>query len=62
MGKRLMKDKKQFWKGMAAGFVLTLLLVEGAILGNRILGNMLHRGKLDLTSSETEKSWKRFRS
>lgn len=49
-----MKDKKQFWKGMAAGFVLTLLLVEGAILGNRILGNMLHRGKLDLTSSETE--------
>ena len=40
---------------MAAGFVLTLLLVEGAILGNRILGNMLHRGKLDLTSSETEK-------
>ena len=49
-----MKDKKQFWKGMAAGFVLTLLLVEGAILGNRILGNMLHRGKLDLTSSEAE--------
>ena len=35
-----MKDRKQFWKGLAAGFVITLALVEAAVFGRDVLTDM----------------------
>ena len=32
-----MKDKKQFVKGIIAGFVIALILAEGAMLGRNFL-------------------------
>ena len=54
-----MKDRKQFWKGIAAGFIITLVLVEGAMLGRSLLTGMEEKnreesGQLNLTGSEVE--------
>lgn len=54
-----MKDRKQFWKGIAAGFIITLVLVEGAMLGRSLLTGMEEKnreesGQLNLTDSEVE--------
>ena len=58
-GNRRMKDRKQFWKGIAAGFIITLVLVEGAMLGRSLLTGMEEKnreesGQLNLTGSEVE--------
>ena len=54
-----MKDRKQFWKGIAAGFVITLILTEGAIFGRNLLTDMEEKnreesGQLNLTGSSVE--------
>lgn len=53
-----MDGKKQFWKGIAVGFALTLVLVEGAILGRDLLekiqNQMAETPQAELTSQEIE--------
>ena len=54
-----MKDRKQFWKGIAAGFVITLALVEAAAFGRDVLTDMeaakkAESGQLNLTGSSVE--------
>ena len=54
-----MKDRKQFWKGIAAGFVIALILTEGAIFGRNLLTDMEEKnreesGQLNLTGSSVE--------
>ena len=54
-----MKDRKQFWKGLAAGFVITLALVEAAVFGRDVLTDMeaakkAESGQLNLTGDSVE--------
>ena len=54
-----MKDKKQFVKGLAVGFVVTLALVEVLLFGQNVLSDIDDRnreesGTLNLTSSSVE--------
>ena len=54
-----MKDRKQFWKGIAAGFVITLALVEAAVFGRDVLTDMeaakkAESGQLNLTGDSVE--------
>ena len=54
-----MKDRKQFWKGIAAGFVITLALVEAAVFGRDVLedieaGKKAESGQLNLTGDSVE--------
>ncbi|HIT66689.1 MAG TPA: S41 family peptidase [Candidatus Merdisoma merdipullorum] len=54
-----MKDKKQFVKGLAVGFVVTLALVEILLFGQNVLSDIDDRnreesGTLNLTSSSVE--------
>ena len=54
-----MKDRKQFWKGIAAGFIITLALVEAAMFGQGILRDMEARkkeesGQLNLAGDSVE--------
>lgn len=51
-----MKDKKQFLTGIAAGFVITMVLVEAVMFGQNVLADMesesrKENGQLDLTGS-----------
>ena len=54
-----MKDKKQFLTGIAAGFVITMVLVEAVMFGQNVLADMesesrKENGQLDLTGSGVE--------
>ena len=54
-----MKDKKQFLTGIAAGFVITMVLVEAVMFGQNVLADMesesrKENGQLDLTGSDVE--------
>lgn len=54
-----MKDRKQFWKGIAAGFIITLALVEAAMFGRDALKDMEARkkeesGQLNLAGDSVE--------
>ncbi len=54
-----MKDKKQFMKGLAAGFVIALALVEAVLFGRNIVEDINDRsaeesGRLNLTGSSVE--------
>ena len=39
-GIQRMRDRKQFWKGIAAGVIITLALVAAAMFGKNMLSDM----------------------
>ena len=53
-----MNEKKQFWKGLVVGFLLTLVLVEGAIFGGKLLDKVKSSAadtpQADLTNDEID--------
>lgn len=58
-GIQRMRDRKQFWKGIAAGFIITLALVEAAMFGKNMLSDMedeqkAESGQLNLTGESVE--------
>ena len=54
-----MDGKKQFWKGLAAGFVITLVLIEAVTFGGKALDRMksstADSPQADLTNDTVEK-------
>ena len=59
MDERKQREKRQFWKGLAVGIVIMLVVMEAMVFGRQML-NLAQKkagasGSLGLTNSEVQK-------